>query len=259
MAIFYDHIKGVGDSGSTTTYITFQNNDGEYPTISVGTSPLGKILTNSGSSQTIVSNKQLQFGDSSHYIQYDNSNQLILAAGSNHIYLKDNAINITGNTTINGTTNFTGNIVSNINVSGSGLYISAPYFVATSDKRYKENFKPLPSVLDFITSTSLYTFNYKSSPEDRNIGIIAQDVENYSLDDFNLVLNISTKNGEFKAVKESKIPYILWKGIQEESGKISRLEEENAALAKKVDKLEKVVEQLIKLTGLEVINELTEE
>lgn len=146
---------------------------------------------------------------------------------------------ITGNTNITGSLDVGNGITSHKAITVANDYILAPYFVATSDKNYKENFKPLPSTLDFINSTQLYTFNYKSTPNDRNIGIIAQDVESTTFDEFNLVLNITSNGKSYKAVKETKLTYILWKGLQEESGKIEALEAKVAALEAKLEMMSK--------------------
>jgi len=177
--------------------------------------------------------KGLQLGKE--FLLYNEGTSDIIISASNEEIVLNRNVNITGannNLQVGGTI-FTPNEIS------SGKHILAPYFVATSDKRYKENFKDLPSTLDFINSTKLYTFNYKSTPKDRNIGMIAQDVESTTFNDFNLVLDITSNGKSFKAIKETKLVYILWKGVQEESGKIKALEEKVAALEAKIEMMSK--------------------
>ena len=57
--------------------------------------------------------------------------------------------------------------------------ITARYFNALSDRHLKTNINAIEdSVLPFITSTPVYTFNYKKDPTIPVIGIMAQDVLN---------------------------------------------------------------------------------
>ena len=100
--------------------------------------------------------------------------------------------------------------------------ITARYFNALSDRHLKTNINAIEdSVLPFITSTPVYTFNYKKDPTIPVIGIMAQDVLDKNINDFNLV----KKNGNgYYEIKESKMIYILWKAVQEQQKQIEALQ-----------------------------------
>ena len=104
----------------------------------------------------------------------------------------------------------------------SNKSITAQYFNALSDRHLKTNINAInDSVLPFITSTPVYTFNYKKDPTIPVIGIMAQDVLDKNINDFNLV----KKNGNgYYEIKESKMIYILWKAVQEQQKQIEALQ-----------------------------------
>ena len=104
----------------------------------------------------------------------------------------------------------------------SNKSITAQYFNALSDRHLKTNINTIEdSVLPFITSTPVYTFNYKKDPTIPVIGIMAQDVLDKNINDFNLV----KKNGNgYYEIKESKMIYILWKAVQEQQKQIEALQ-----------------------------------
>ena len=104
----------------------------------------------------------------------------------------------------------------------SNKSITAPFFNASSDRRLKTNINAVEdSVLPLIVSTPVYTFNYKKDPTIPVIGIMAQDVLDKNINDFNLV----EKNGNgYYEIKESKMIYILWKAVQEQQKQIEALQ-----------------------------------
>ncbi len=105
-------------------------------------------------------------------------------------------------------------------------YCKALYFDSTSDLRAKENLKPVKqSMLDLVNYMPIYTFNYKNKPEQRNLGIIAQDVQNINIDGFSLVenKNASGEDDDFMSIHESKLVYILLGAIQELSKQVEEL------------------------------------
>lgn len=104
----------------------------------------------------------------------------------------------------------------------SGTSVTAPFFNASSDRRLKTNINAVEdSVLPLIVSTPVYTFNYKKHPTIPVIGIMAQDVLNKNINDFNLVKESSSGYYE---IKESKMIYILWKAVQEQQKQIEALQ-----------------------------------
>lgn len=104
----------------------------------------------------------------------------------------------------------------------SGTSVTAPFFNASSDRRLKTNINAVEdSVLPLIVSTPVYTFNYKKHPSVPVIGIMAQDVLDKNINDFNLVKKSS---GGYYEIKESKMIYILWKAVQEQQKQIEALQ-----------------------------------
>ena len=104
----------------------------------------------------------------------------------------------------------------------SDTSVTAPFFNASSDRRLKININAVEdSVLPLIVSTPVYTFNYKKHPTIPVIGIMAQDVLNKNINDFNLVKESS---GGYYEIKESKMIYILWKAVQEQQKQIEALQ-----------------------------------
>lgn len=104
----------------------------------------------------------------------------------------------------------------------SDVSVTAPFFNASSDRRLKTNINPIEnSVLPLVISTPVYTFNYKKHPTVPVIGIMAQDVLDKNINDFNLVKKSSNNYYE---IKESKMIYILWKAVQEQQKQIEALQ-----------------------------------
>jgi hypothetical protein len=114
-------------------------------------------------------------------------------------------------------------------VSGS---IQAQTFNATSDKRLKTNIKNFPNTIsatDVLNKTNIYTFNYLNNLTEKNIGIIAQELEDIDIDGFKIV-NQDEKG--YLSVKESKLVYLLIQGFKEQNKKIQDLENQIQLLLK---------------------------
>ena len=106
----------------------------------------------------------------------------------------------------------------------SSSYIQGSYFNATSDIRKKEYAIPCSeseAIKNIVEQTPIYLFNYKGDPE-RNLGIIAQQVADKNIERFNLT---SLDSEGYYTIKETKIPYILWKYIQDLNVRIVLLED----------------------------------
>lgn len=115
-----------------------------------------------------------------------------------------------------------------INFTGAG--VNAPYFNATSDRRAKTNIQPADfDATALIDRLPVYTFDYKNRKDGASIGIMAQDAALFdgAIPNFSLVVNekASGKDGDYRSIKESKLIYILWKSVQEQSKRIQELEE----------------------------------
>lgn len=246
--IFYDYIKGMPNSsvGGGISLIKFKTG---YLSYSFEGSNEERILTSglSGVSyptpvdiyypynfhKEIVVQNEVKVQANDNYIKFaqfsGENNNLARIQSNTNIYfgLGDlTYLNTSGSFYINDLRptriKSSGTIESDTNIK-AGTYVEAPYFNATSDLRAKENLTALPSMLDFINSTSVYTFKYKNS-QLPSVGIIAQDVVNKPINDFNLVDNLEADGEtEFMSVKESKLVYILWKAVQELSAEIEEL------------------------------------
>lgn len=115
--------------------------------------------------------------------------------------------------------------------------ITAVSFNATSDKRAKTNIKRLDQekALDIVNKLPVYSFNYKKD-NIPSIGVLAQEAAIYdgAIPNFSLVNNeqATGENGDYQTVKESKLVYILWAAIQEQSRQINQLKSQLKELQK---------------------------
>ena len=115
--------------------------------------------------------------------------------------------------------------------------IQAVSFNATSDKRAKTNIKRLDQekALDIVNKLPVYSFNYKKD-NIPSIGVLAQEAVVYdgAIPNFSLVNNeqATGENGDYQTVKESKLVYILWAAIQEQSRQINQLKSQLKELQK---------------------------
>jgi hypothetical protein len=91
----------------------------------------------------------------------------------------------------------------------------------SSDKRLKDNIKPIENALDKIESIGGYTYEWndnQSTYQGSDIGVIAQEIEAIAPE-----LVIDRETG-YKAVKYEKLVAILIEGIKELSAKVTELE-----------------------------------
>lgn len=97
---------------------------------------------------------------------------------------------------------------------------TAQYFNTTSDRRSKTNITPVTqSMLDLINRMNVYTFNYIDNLQQRNLGVIAQELEDINIDGFQLV----DQDGLFLTVKETKLIYVLLGAVKELSKEVKEL------------------------------------
>lgn len=145
----------------------------------------------------------------------------------------DDIIDITheGTITAKGQINHDG-LINNIGDIVTSEKCEAKYFNALSDKRAKENICPLmSSALDIINAVQVYTFNYKNSDK-TTIGLIAQEMLPYNLGGATFVSNpeATGEDGDYMSITESKLVYLLLKGIQEQQEQINQLKQRIADL-----------------------------
>lgn len=257
MAAFYKYIKGYISDGTTTQYIFFNREVDEKgkpikdnrPYFSRESNPLDTkdpsdtskdfkhylvsedgnhtfSGTNTFNGSTTFSNETIFEGKTDFNITpsfnngttikysvgivYDTNNKFIIKSGETSLVTFSN-----GEDEKSKYVNFAQALSSDVSVT-------APFFNASSDRRLKTNINAIEdSVLPLITSTPVYTFNYKKHPTIPVIGIMAQDVLDKNINDFNLVKKGS---GGYYEIKESKMIYILWKAVQEQQKQIEALQ-----------------------------------
>ena len=253
MAIFYEHIKGCGPKNKYTSWIKWSDEDTipsdknkKYlPKVKVDTQDFGTIITSNAIGQYISTPFTFL---SSIYLEYEQESSIKIDYGQGKLRLIDaNTIDCNAqeyikfttklfNTqaieaqTINATTSITtpeGNITT---LKGTTIEISgkcqASYFNATSDVRAKTNITPAEfSALTVVNSIPTYTFNYINKPQERVLGLIAQEAAQHTLDGFNMVDNLtaSGEDGDYMQIKESKLVYVLWKAVQELTDEVESL------------------------------------
>lgn len=112
-----------------------------------------------------------------------------------------------------------------VNSISATATIQANYFNSTSDVRLKTDISPISKLIyadKIINDINLYTFKYKSNPNEKCFGVIAQEIKDIDIDDFTFV---SENSDGYLSVKESKLVYLLIAGYKEQSAKIKELEE----------------------------------
>jgi hypothetical protein len=120
----------------------------------------------------------------------------------------------------------------NVSTSGTNGRIDAGNDVvafSTSDKRLKENIKPLNSALDKVLQINGVSFDWKPLTEEEkktihgneghDVGVIAQEIEEV------LPEVVTTRDSGYKAVKYEKIVPLLIEAIKEQQQQINELKE----------------------------------
>ena len=120
---------------------------------------------------------------------------------------------------------YAGYFSGDIHVTGDITYDGSIY--NPSDIRLKENIAPLENAGEKISSLKAVYFNYKDkSPSDREIGVIAQDVEKV------LPELVSTNSDGYMAVDYTKLAPVLIEAVKD-------LMAENKQLKQRLDVMEK--------------------
>lgn len=96
----------------------------------------------------------------------------------------------------------------------------------SSDRRRKENFSPISdSYLEVVNNVPVMNYNYKNSiiPQ---VGIMAQDLEDTNISNIDCFVTIedSFELKNKRSLYETKLVYILWKALQEETELRKKLE-----------------------------------
>ena len=195
---------------------------------------LGDIITTSGPGQRIYKNLTID-GDNKFYVHKIDFDSVKFEAniGCLKVYKNDDLtyflLNASGITVKSDAT-----FEKTITCSNQ---ITAVSFNATSDKRAKTNIKRLDQekALDIVNKLPVYSFNYKKD-NIPSIGVLAQEAAVYdgAIPNFSLVNNeqATGENGDYQTIKESKLVYILWAAIQEQSRQINQLKSQLKELQK---------------------------
>lgn len=194
---------------------------------------LGDIITTSGPGQTIYKNLTIH-GDNKLYVHRIDFDGVKFEANTDlKVYKNDDLtyflLNASGITVKSAAT-----FEKDVKCDGQ---IQAVSFNATSDKRAKTNIKRLDqeTALDIVNKLPVYSFNYKKD-NIPSIGVLAQEAMVYdgAIPNFSLVNNeqATGENGDYQTVKESKLVYILWAAIQEQSRQINQLKSQLKELQK---------------------------
>ena len=282
MAIFSQHIKGLSEGGKNTE-IVFLDND--TPTIKIGVDDeKGNIVTtkreNTFSKPATFSNTLTVEGAAtfSNTLTVGGAATFNESATFNQLATFSNTLTVGGAATFNSTlevkkgTNsiFKINDEAKVEVNGKATFlngltvsegestfrngINAAWFNATSDERAKDEIHRLDNqfiVLREIANWNFYSFNYKSSPQERQIGIIAQEhLDTKERLGFEIVSNpeATGENCDYMCVKEGKIVYLALQAIQAlnslrkaDEDQIKSLQKENANLRGKIQDLQKQI------------------
>jgi len=112
---------------------------------------------------------------------------------------------------------------------GRGDFSNDVVAFSTSDKRLKENIKPLDNALDKVLKISGIEFDWKKltekekktihGNEGHDVGVVAQEIEEV------LPEVVTTRDTGYKAVKYEKIVPLLIEAIKEQQEQINKLEE----------------------------------
>ena len=268
MAIHWEHIKGVNqeqNSDPVYSFIEFSkisaNTVSSLPHLYINTkndkataTDLGYFITSKATGQQI---------ESAFEFSSDLNVQANLTIGTDFTIVpsrfnSDGYNRINGNNIINGNITFSKNYkvriennTTSINPTDSPLYVAgsgyiggamyvddyceAQYFNARSDKRAKENIKPFSgNALDIVNKINTYTFNYKNNPNQVSYGILAQDLLDVNINNFNFINNKEATgiNDDYMSIKESKLVYLLIEAVKEQQKEIEDLKTELKALKK---------------------------
>jgi multidrug efflux pump subunit AcrB len=114
---------------------------------------------------------------------------------------------------------------------GRGDFSNDVVAYSTSDKRLKENIKPLDNALDKVLKISGVEFDWKEltekekktihSNKGHDVGVIAQEIEKV------LPEVVTTRDNGYKAVKYEKIVPLLIEAIKEQQEQIDELRKGN--------------------------------
>lgn len=257
----WKHLKGFNGTSSHTTYsfiefqhgtfsrkdkqwlpiIYIQNSDGtldeNYNYGHIVTSDINNQFTATQTFQNSVYLQEETYITEGKSLNFDiNADCYIYKKASDHgLYIWNNvgSIYFVGNEIISRNHFYVGTTSSRVDADFSKditVYnaCNAGYFNSTSDIRAKENLTLVTqSMLDIINQVKIYTFNYKNRPNERFLGLIAQEIQDINIDGFSFVDNQEATGDkeDYMKVRESKLIYALIGAVQELSKQVQELKE----------------------------------
>jgi len=112
-------------------------------------------------------------------------------------------------------------ISDDVHVTGNIQATSDVIAFSSSDKKLKNNIKPIPWALDKINKIGGYTFDWNEDKQDiykgTDVGVIAQEIEEV------LPELVQTRENGYKAVKYDKLVSLLIEGIKDLSAEVDEL------------------------------------
>ena len=203
------------NKGTALTYTELDQNFGQYfysSSVDVGGTLLRLHYTGSAnvpinaSSHTISLVKGLPAG---------NARQVLFYTGSNAV-TSSNALIMSGSSLGVNTTDSDLPLTYNLEVSGSIRASQA--VLSNSDERLKENIKPIEGALGKIISSNGVSFNRTESPDRKELGVIAQQIEN------SIPEVVYKDNNDYLSVNYSGIVPVLIESIKELEQRVKDLE-----------------------------------
>ena len=184
----------------------------------------GNIVTNTNA-------PTVRFQDTSHMSAF-------LHCDTNTLSVRRGDVNSTAWTQLHGRWPFTFDLSTNDAACGGSFAAAGSIASYASDRRLKQDIKPVSGVLDMIANIGGYTFTWKDvdglpmAGED-DIGLVAQDLEEAGLADMVLTHapfdrddNGGSKSGEYYKTIEYQKLHALWaQAFKELTEKLSRLED----------------------------------
>ncbi len=170
-----------------------------------------------GSSQNIF--KNIQINGTTSFNADSNTANLNFKTGTNILLVGNDGDNSVSFSTVASPsfTNVTAlATVSATNVTASGT-VTAADVNSTSDIRLKENIEPITEALELINRLNGVYFNKIVTPEKKEIGFIAQEVEE-------VLPEVVGEAGEYKAVSYSRIVAVLVESVKELTKRVEELE-----------------------------------
>lgn len=226
MSIFYSHIKGMDTKGQYH-YLTWQiDNNINYQ---VEDNDYGNIMFTNGINQDVNTVFNFKKGFKINDIEVSESGKQIVVNGalrvSGNFYIQDYLTITRDNISIKAPINMNSKNITSVDQLNAKT-VTANTFNATSDRRAKQDIKPLTiNALNLVKQTPVYSFNYIKNNMP-SIGMIAQELADKDINDFSFITNANAtgQDDDFMSIKESKLVYVLWKAVQELSAKVEELE-----------------------------------